>query len=31
VGGTPEQYSAHLKEELVKYGRIVKTAGIKPE
>jgi len=31
VGGTPEQYAAHLKEELAKYGRIVKAAGIKSE
>jgi tripartite-type tricarboxylate transporter receptor subunit TctC len=31
VGGTPEQYAAHLKEELAKYGRIVKAAGIKLE
>jgi len=31
VGGTPQQYAAHLKEELAKYGRIVKTAGIKAE
>ena len=29
VGGTPQQYSAHLKDELAKYGRIVKTAGIR--
>ena len=29
VGGTPQQYAAHLKEELAKYGRIVKAAGIK--
>jgi tripartite-type tricarboxylate transporter receptor subunit TctC len=29
VGGTPQQYTAHLKEELAKYGRIVKAAGIK--
>lgn len=29
VGGTPQQYSAHLKDELAKYGRIVKAAGIK--
>jgi len=29
VGGTPQQYSQHLKEELAKYGRIVKAAGIK--
>jgi tripartite-type tricarboxylate transporter receptor subunit TctC len=31
VGGTPQQYAAHLKEELAKYGRIVKAAGIKPD
>jgi tripartite-type tricarboxylate transporter receptor subunit TctC len=31
VGGTPQQYSAHLKEELAKYGRIVKAAGIKAD
>ena len=31
VGGTPEQYSAHIKEELVKYARIVKAAGIKAD
>ena len=31
AGGTPEQYAAHLKEELAKYGRIVKAAGIKAE
>lgn len=29
VGSTPQQYGAHLKEELAKYGRIVKSAGIK--
>jgi tripartite-type tricarboxylate transporter receptor subunit TctC len=29
VGGTPQQYTAHLKEELAKYGRIVKAAGIR--
>lgn len=29
VGGTPHQFSAHLKDELAKYGRIVKAAGIK--
>jgi len=29
VGGTPQQYAAHLKEELAKYGRIVKAAGIR--
>jgi tripartite-type tricarboxylate transporter receptor subunit TctC len=31
VGSTPEEYAAHLKEELAKYGRIVKAAGIKPD
>ena len=31
VGGTPEAYAAHLKEELAKYARIVKAAGIKPD
>jgi tripartite-type tricarboxylate transporter receptor subunit TctC len=31
VGGTPQEYAAHLKEELARYGRIVKSAGIKPE
>ena len=28
VGGTTQQYSQHLKDELAKYGRIVKAAGI---
>jgi tripartite-type tricarboxylate transporter receptor subunit TctC len=31
AGGTPEDYAAHLKAELAKYGRIVKSAGIKLE
>jgi tripartite-type tricarboxylate transporter receptor subunit TctC len=31
VGGTPQEYAAHLKEELAKYGRIVKAAGIKAD
>lgn len=31
AGSTPQQYAAHLKEELAKYGRIVKAAGIKIE
>jgi len=29
VGGTPEAYAVHLKEEIAKYARIVKAAGIK--
>ena len=31
VGSTPEQYTAHIREELTKYARIVKAAGIKPD
>ena len=31
VGGTPQEYAVHLKEELAKYGRIVKAAGIKAD
>jgi tripartite-type tricarboxylate transporter receptor subunit TctC len=29
VGGTPQEYAAYLKEELARYGRIVKAAGIR--
>ncbi len=31
VGSTPQQYEAHLRAELAKYARIVKSAGIKVE
>lgn len=31
AGSTPQQYTTHLKQELAKYGRIVKSAGIKIE
>jgi tripartite-type tricarboxylate transporter receptor subunit TctC len=31
VGSTPRQYETHLRAELAKYARIVKTAGIKVE
>jgi tripartite-type tricarboxylate transporter receptor subunit TctC len=31
AGGTPQQYAEHLGNELAKYGRIVKAAGIKVE
>jgi tripartite-type tricarboxylate transporter receptor subunit TctC len=31
VGGTPQQYDAHIRAELVKYAGIVKSAGIKLE
>jgi tripartite-type tricarboxylate transporter receptor subunit TctC len=28
---TPQEFEAHLKAELEKWGRVVKAAGIKPE
>ena len=28
VGGTPEQFGAHMKSEMVKWGKVVKAAGI---
>jgi len=31
VGGTPEQYAAQIREELARYARIVKAAGIKAD
>jgi tripartite-type tricarboxylate transporter receptor subunit TctC len=31
VGSTPEQYATHLREELQRYARIVKSASIRPE
>jgi tripartite-type tricarboxylate transporter receptor subunit TctC len=31
VGATPEQYAANIKEELAKYARVVKAAGIKAD
>jgi len=31
VGSTPQQYDKHLRDELAKYARIVKSAGIKVE
>jgi len=31
VGGTPEQFAQFLKEDLAKYVRIAKTAGIQPQ
>jgi len=31
VGGTPQQYEVHLRAELAKYARIVKSAGIRIE
>jgi len=31
VGSTPAEYAAHLKSEITRYGRIVKSAGIKAD
>ena len=31
TGGTPEWFHEYLKSELVKYGKLIKQAGIKPE
>ena len=30
-GGTPEQFGAFIKSEAAKWGKLVKTANIKPE
>jgi tripartite-type tricarboxylate transporter receptor subunit TctC len=30
-GGTPEQFAALIKSEAARWGKLVKTAGIKPE
>ena len=31
VGGTPEEYAKHLREELARYGRVAKAANIRTE
>ena len=31
VASTPQEFDAHLKSELEKWGKVVKAAGIKPE
>jgi tripartite-type tricarboxylate transporter receptor subunit TctC len=31
VGNTPDQFGAHIKSEIVKYGKLVKQIGLKPE
>jgi tripartite-type tricarboxylate transporter receptor subunit TctC len=31
VGSTPEQYATHLREELARYARLIKAAGVKTE
>jgi tripartite-type tricarboxylate transporter receptor subunit TctC len=30
-GGTPEEYAALIKSDLVKWGKVIKEAGIQPE
>lgn len=31
VGGTPEEFSAYIKSEIAKWGKVIRAAGIKPE
>ena len=31
VGGTPEEFSAYIKSEIAKWGKVIRTAGIKAE
>ena len=31
MGGTPEQFSEHIRTETEKWARVIKTAGVKPE
>jgi tripartite-type tricarboxylate transporter receptor subunit TctC len=31
VGGTPEEFAAYIKSEIAKWGRVIRTAGIKAE
>jgi tripartite-type tricarboxylate transporter receptor subunit TctC len=31
VGSTPDQYAALIREEIVKYAKIIQAAGIRPE
>ena len=31
VGGTPEQFGAHIRKEITKWGEITRKAGIKPQ
>jgi len=31
IGGTPEEFSAHIKTELMRMGKLVRDARIKPE
>lgn len=31
IGGTPEQFEAHIRSEMAKWGKVLKAAGVKPE
>lgn len=31
VGGTPEQFAAKIKSEMIRMGKVIKDAGIKEE
>jgi tripartite-type tricarboxylate transporter receptor subunit TctC len=31
IGGTPEQFAALMQDGIVRYGAIIKAAGIQPE
>jgi tripartite-type tricarboxylate transporter receptor subunit TctC len=31
LGGTPEQYAAHIKSEIARWAKVLKAAGIKPQ
>jgi len=31
IGSTPEQFSAYVKSEIVKWAKVIKTSGVKPE
>jgi len=31
VGSAPQEYDAHIRNEITKWARVIKAAGIKPE
>jgi tripartite-type tricarboxylate transporter receptor subunit TctC len=31
VGGTPAEFAAYMREELAKWGKVIRTIGLKPE
>ncbi len=31
VGSTPEQFGAHIRSEIAKWGKIVKASGLRPD